>query len=84
MIARLLLTIGCRNSRAVKELASVLAPDNVAIPAEQRFSMAVRGHSLLFNVASERIPSAFTTAQSILRDVALFQEVWLISHSRDA
>ncbi|MDV3293077.1 MAG: hypothetical protein LYZ70_02290 [Nitrososphaerales archaeon] len=84
MIARLQLTIACRDSGVAKDLASVLAPDNVAIPAEQRFSMAVRGNSLLFSIASERIPSAFATAQSILRDVALFQEVWLISHNRDA
>lgn len=84
MIARLRLSITCRNNRSAKDLASVLAPDNAAVPSGQRFSMAVRGRSLIFVVASERIPSAFTTVQGILRDVALFQEVWLISHNRDA
>ena len=72
--------MGLRGARTKKSLRSVLAPDNVGIPRGTRLSMEVRGSSLAFDVESESASTALSTVLSLLRDITLFEEVWLLSH----
>ncbi len=76
--------VSCLNPTTARRLASVLAPDNRGVPAEQRFSMKVRTRVVMFAVESEKLLSALTTIQSILRDLSLFREIWLISRAAEA
>jgi len=76
------LKVGCGNAAIAKKLAAVLAPDNRAIPSDQRFAMSARSAVLTFNVESERARSGFNTIRSVLRDVELFREIWLISSEK--
>jgi hypothetical protein len=80
--SKLLLRIRCSNASTAKKLAGVLSPDNRAIPSDQKFSMATDSRVLTVRVESERLPSAFNTVRSVLRDTALFREIWLISRAR--
>ncbi len=76
------MVIRCEDEAAAKALAVVLAPDNHAIPSGQRFKMRRSASSLVFEVASVRIGSTFSTAESVLKDTGLFQEIWLLSRPR--
>lgn len=78
------LEIACRDTAVASHLEEVLTPDNVGVPRNQRFSMARVRDSLVFGVESETPASLFSTLISVLRDVALFQEVWLLSSEKDA
>jgi hypothetical protein len=71
--------IRCTNSGLAKQLANVLSPDNLGAPKKQRFSMSVSHSSLLFDFSTDTIDSLEATVDSILDDVGLFQEVWLLS-----
>ena len=84
MKSKLLLKLTCQSPVTARRLAAVLGPDNRGFPSGQRFSMAVKSRFVKFSVESERLPSAFTTILGVLRDVALFQEIWLISRAMDA
>ncbi len=79
MNARFILRVRCGNAGTAKKLAAVLAPDNRAVPSDQRFAMSVESGGLTFKVDSERARSGFNTVRSVLRDVELFREIWLIS-----
>ena len=79
MKATLVLKVTCSDKATAKKLSMVLAPDNRGFPSDQRFSMAVGSGSLSFTVESERATSDLTTVLGILRDIALFQEIWLLS-----
>jgi hypothetical protein len=80
--SRFLLRVRCRNPTTAKKLAAVLAPDNRVIPSDQRLAMTVASNSVALKVDSERTRSGFNTVRSILRDVALFREIWLISREK--
>lgn len=82
MNSRLLLTIRCSDASVARKLAAVLAPDNRAIPADQRFAMSVASRTITLRVESERARSAFNTVRSVLHDVSLFREIWLISREK--
>ncbi|MDV3243728.1 MAG: hypothetical protein LYZ66_00975 [Nitrososphaerales archaeon] len=83
-MSNLRLKLVCKNYGTANKLASVLAPDNKVVPADQRLLMVVKSDTVLFKVESDRLPSALATVQSILQDVSLFQEIWLISQKKDA
>jgi hypothetical protein len=78
----LLLRLNCRNQPTARKLASVLAPDNRSLPSDQRLSMSTISRSVVFRIETERERAALTTASGILRDVALFQGIWLISSQK--
>jgi len=80
--SRFLLRIRCRDAATAKKLAAVLAPDNRAIPSDQRFSMSASSRFVTLRVESERTRSGFNTVRSVLRDIALFREIWLISREK--
>jgi hypothetical protein len=73
------LTIRCSDSHTADRLAAVLAPDNVGVPRDQGFSVSRVGAKLVFRAKSEVPSSLFATAASVLNDVTLFQEIWLLS-----
>jgi hypothetical protein len=76
-----LLKFDCRSSATARKLAAVLEADNRGVPIDQRLAMSVASRSVTITVGAARTGSGFTTVQSILRDVALFQEIWLISYA---
>jgi hypothetical protein len=76
------LRVTCANASVARMLESVLAPDNVGVPGDQRFSMKRRSRTLYFEATSGRLRSPLTTLSSVLSDVTLFGEIWLISRHR--
>ena len=78
------LTVDCADATVRMKLASVLAPDNEGAPQGMKLSMVGAGRGLGFKIESGSPTSALSTALAILRDVTLFQEVWLLSQSKDA
>lgn len=76
------LSVVCASAAVARSLESVLAPDNASAPAGVSFSASRRGRALAFAATSGRPRSAVTTMQSVVTDVALFREIWLISPGR--
>lgn len=83
MNSRFILRVSCRDAPTAKKLAAVLSPDNRAVPSDQRFSMSAASKVLVLKVDSERARSGYNTVKSVLSDVELFREIWLISAERD-
>ena len=80
MKTRAALSLGLSTAKAMESLRSVLAPDNVGIPRGTRLSMEVMESTLVFDVESASASTALSTLLALLRDITLFQEVWLLSH----
>lgn len=79
MILRFEMKVRCIKTGAAAKLEEVLRPDNTSIPADQRFSMSRLGKTLVFEIESRRAPSALASVTSLLNDIHLFNEVWLLS-----
>ena len=75
------LTIRLSDPRARRSLSEVLAPDNEGLPGGVRLSMAGGGTTLGVVVDSDSVADALSIVLALLRDIALFQEVWLLSRS---
>lgn len=73
-IARL--SIVCADANICDELLSVLRPDNERVPRGMSLKMEARKKALKFEMASD-FPVAVSTAIAVLKDVLLFQEIWL-------
>ena len=84
MNSKFVLVVRCRDASTAKSLAAVLSPDNKAVPSDQLFSMKVLSKSVTLRVESERARSGFNTVRSVLKDAALFREIWLISSEKGA
>jgi hypothetical protein len=78
------LSIRCADVRVCHHLVSVLTPDNEGAPHGMTLKMEARKETLEFMIASDSPSGAVSTAMAVLRDVLLFQEVWLLSLARDA
>jgi len=63
-------------------LAAVLAPDNEGLPHGMLLSTKARGKTLEFEVTSGSLSATLSTILALLRDITLFQEVWLLSSQR--
>jgi len=79
MKLRLELRVKCAGSEAAGKLEEVLRPDNRSVPSDQRFSMSRHGRLLVFEIESVRAKSALSSITSLLDDIHLFSEVWLLS-----
>jgi len=77
------LSIRCTNVRVRRQLVSVLTPDNDGTPRGMTLRMRARNEILEFQIESDSPSGAVSTAIAVLRDVLLFQEVWLLSRARD-
>ncbi|MDV3277693.1 MAG: hypothetical protein LYZ69_04410 [Nitrososphaerales archaeon] len=83
MKATFLLRISCTGGATAEKLESVLGPDNVNVPVGQKFRMRRRSKSVSFVISSESLRSPLSSLESVLADVALFREIWLISRTLD-
>ena len=71
--------VTCSGGGVAARLEKVLAPDNRGVPNDQRFQMRRSGKRLLFEMNSPRPLSALASVESLLNDINLFKEVWLLS-----
>ena len=78
------LTVTLAGSGPKRALAAVLAPDNEGLPKGLRITSSGDDRSVSYIVKSRSPSTALSTALALLRDVSLFQEVWLLSHGKDA
>jgi hypothetical protein len=78
------LSLTCKDSDDRRRLQSVLSPDNEGGPRSLKLSAKRVGNILEFKVGADSLPTAVSTALAILRDVSLFEEVWLLSQYGDA
>jgi len=69
----------CSGREVAAKLEKVLGPDNGRVPHDQRFLMKRNGRTLLFEMNSPRPLSALGSVESLLNDINLFKEVWLLS-----
>ena len=65
-----------------KSLGAVLAPDNVGLPRGLELTSKGSGSALVYSVEAESPSTAVSTTLALLRDAALFQEVWLLSRGK--
>lgn len=70
----------CSSVEAARGLHRVLTPDNEGAPRGLSLSQSIRGAQVEFDLSSESPATAVSTALGILRDVSLFQEIWLLTH----
>ena len=80
MKASATLTVRLSGAAEGKSLSAVLAPDNEGLPQGMFLSMATRGRVLELVVSSGSPYASLSTILALLRDVTVFQEVWLLSH----
>ena len=78
------LTLELSDESVARAIASVLAPDNEGLPRGLRLSMAGRGSRMEVEIESDSPGTTLSTVLAILRDIRLFQEVWLLSRGKDA
>ena len=67
-----------------RSLQSVLSPDNQGTPRGMKLVIKGAGKKLTFRVESGSPSAVLSTLLAILRDVTLFQEVWLLSQGKGA
>ncbi len=73
----------CSDEGVGRALASVLGPDNRAVPRGMAFSMRRSGGTIRFRIESDSPKSALSTSVALLLDIALFEQVWLLSAAAD-
>jgi hypothetical protein len=76
------LSLSFSDTGARRSLAAVLAPDNRELP--RGLSLRTGGGPTIMRLAmgSESPSTTLSTALAFLRDIVLFQEVWLLSHGK--
>jgi hypothetical protein len=79
---RITLTIGCSTSQICRELARVLTPDNGSLPRGLDITMNAQEKAVRFDIASQSPSTVLSTVMAILRDVTLFEQVWLLSRPK--
>jgi hypothetical protein len=77
------LMVRCTDIHVCHQLVSVLTPDNDGVPRGMTLKMGEKKKTLEFQMASDSPSGAVSTAMAVLRDVFLFQEVWLLSRASD-
>lgn len=79
MKSRAVLEVTCKDLESRRSLVAVLTPDNEGGPRGLRISLGSRGKLLEIAIEAESPATAISTSLAFLRDMALFQEVWLLS-----
>ncbi|MDG6989092.1 MAG: hypothetical protein JRN21_07175 [Nitrososphaerota archaeon] len=83
MKASAALRVTCADKRIRERLASVLAPDNEGLPKGLKISVAESGRGITFSIDSDSVSTSLSTALAFLRDIALFEEISLLSRRTD-
>lgn len=78
------LEISCSDPRTMEKLASVLAPDNEGSPRDLKLVMRGEGRELKLTMEADAPSALISTVLALIRDVELFQEVWLLSQGQEA
>jgi hypothetical protein len=78
------LTVRLYGAAEGRSLSAVLAPDNEGLPPGMDLSMATRGRVLELVISAGSPSASLSTVLALLRDITLFQEVWLLSRQREA
>ena len=78
------LSVEAADARSRDDIAAVLAPDNVGLPRGLKLSSHVSATRLEYRVDAETPSAAVSTVLALLRDIELFQEVWLLSSGKVA
>jgi len=74
----------CASSSVCDDLRRVLTPDNEGVPKGLRFSMVGSPEVLEFDIESDSPLTAVSTSLALLRDMSLFQKIWLLARAKDA
>jgi hypothetical protein len=82
--AVVLMTIMCSDPSVRRSLASVLAPDNKDAPENLHITMKGGGGRLVLLLEGESPSTSVSAALAVMRDITLFQEIWLLSRRKDA
>ena len=82
MRARAALTVRLSGAEEGKGLAAVLAPDNEGLPRGMLLSMIATERALKIEISSGSPSASLSTVLALLRDITLFQEIWLLSSQR--
>ena len=69
---------------SVRRLSAVLAADIEGLPRGLKLTMAGAGRSFRCRIESDSPSAAVSTVLALMRDVVLFQEVWLLSRTQRA
>ena len=81
MRTRVELRAGCSDPKALESLMSVLAPDNEGAPRGMKLTSVAEGGAMKITIDSDSASSSISTALAILKDMVLFEGVWLLSQS---
>ena len=73
------IVLDCTGEREARSLKATLSPDNKSVPKDQRLTVERRGRTLRFVIESPRPASCLSSAQSLLSDAKLFQDIWPIA-----
>jgi len=76
------LTVRLSGAAEGKSLYAVLRPDNEGLPRGMNLSMSVRDKILQLVISAGSPSASLSTALALLRDITLFQEVWLLSRQK--
>ncbi len=82
MKTAVVLRLRLSDASARSSLISVLTPDNEGLPRGLELSVHWVGREAEFRVGSTSAFTSISTALALLRDIELFQEVWLLSRLR--
>jgi hypothetical protein len=75
------LSVTLRDIEVRKSLTSVLSPDNEGLPRGLHLRMRGDKKEIVFSAESESPSTAISTALALLKDITLFQEIWLLSRT---
>jgi hypothetical protein len=76
------LTLKGADDDSLQRLSDVLSPDNEGLPRGLKLSVSQDARTLAYLVESDSPSTAVSTVLALLRDIVLFQEVWLLSRTR--
>lgn len=83
MSTKVRLSVRCADGQVGHDLKSVLTPDNEGVPRGLRFSMVGSAEVVEFHISSDSSSTALSTSLGLLRDISVFEQVWLLSRPAD-
>jgi tRNA threonylcarbamoyladenosine modification (KEOPS) complex Pcc1 subunit len=81
-MAKSTMSLKCASEGVAGALYRVLAPDNEGTPRGLQISMNLQGDTVDLAVVADSFSAGLSTCVGLLRDVSLFEEVWLLTEDR--